>query len=179
MKDVDAVHIATPDHWHASIAVLACEAGKDVYVEKPTSLTVREGRAMVNAARKHDRIVQVGTQHRSAPHFMKIAEMIQGGDIGPVRFVRVWNYANQWPNGIGRKPAGTAAGARLGHVSGALAEGSVQSETGFSAPSGISGIIPAATSPISAITASTPCKRSWASLRPTRSLLPVGTSCPD
>ena len=60
LKDVDAVHIATPDHWHASIAILACAAGKDVYIEKPTSLTVREGRAMVEAARKHNRIVQVG-----------------------------------------------------------------------------------------------------------------------
>jgi len=106
LKDVDAVHIATPDHWHAIATVLACEAGKDVYVEKPTSLTVREGRAMVNAARRYNRIVQVGTQHRSAPHFQRIAEMIQRGDIGPVKFVRVWNYANQWPNGIGRKPAG-------------------------------------------------------------------------
>lgn len=93
-KDIDAVHIATPDHWHAIISVLACQAGKDVYVEKPTSLTIREGRIMVNAARKHNRIVQVGTQHRSAPHFQKIAEIIQRGDIGEVKFVRVWNYAN-------------------------------------------------------------------------------------
>lgn len=103
LKNVDAVHIATPDHWHATAAILACQAGKDVYVEKPTSLTVREGRAMVNAARHYHRIVQVGTQHRSAPHFMKIAGMIQRGDIGPVKFVRVWNYANQWPDGIGHK----------------------------------------------------------------------------
>ncbi|MGH9723323.1 MAG: Gfo/Idh/MocA family protein, partial [Bryobacteraceae bacterium] len=94
LKDVDAVHIATPDHWHAIASILACQAGKDVYVEKPASLTIREGRAMVNAARKHKRIVNVGTQHRSAPHFMKIAEMIQRGDIGQVKFVRIWNYAN-------------------------------------------------------------------------------------
>ncbi len=59
---------------------------------------------MVDAARKHNRIVQVGTQHRSAEHFMKIAEMIQRGDIGEVKFVRVWNYSNHTPNGIGRKP---------------------------------------------------------------------------
>ncbi|HYP08249.1 MAG TPA: Gfo/Idh/MocA family oxidoreductase [Bryobacteraceae bacterium] len=104
LKEVDAVHIATPDHWHAIQSVLACQAGKDVYVEKPTSLTIREGRVMVDAARKHNRIVQVGTQHRSAPHFMKIAEMIQRGDIGEVKFVRVWNYDNHTPNGIGRKP---------------------------------------------------------------------------
>jgi predicted dehydrogenase len=103
LKDVDAVIVGTPDHWHGLASVLACQAGKDVYVEKPTSLTIREGRAMVNAARKHNRIVQVGTQHRSAPHFRKIAEMIQGGEIGKVSFVRIWNYANMTPNGIGRK----------------------------------------------------------------------------
>jgi predicted dehydrogenase len=102
-KDVDAVHVATPDHWHAIATVLACQAGKDVYVEKPTSLTIREGRVMVEAARKHGRIVQVGTQHRSAQHFAKIAGMIQRGDIGQVKFVRVWNYANHGPGGIGRK----------------------------------------------------------------------------
>lgn len=111
-KDVDAVHIATPDHWHGIASVLACAAGKDVYVEKPTSLTVREGRAMVSAARKYNRIVQVGTQHRSAPHFMKIAEMIQRGDIGQVKFVRVWNYANHTLGGMNRI-ANTAAPAGL------------------------------------------------------------------
>ena len=104
MKDVDAVHIATPDHWHAIPTIMACEAGKDVYVEKPTSLTIREGRAMVNAARKYNRIVGVGTQHRSAPHFRMIAEKIQRGDIGEVKFVRVWNFANMTPTGIGKKP---------------------------------------------------------------------------
>jgi predicted dehydrogenase len=109
MKDVDAVHIATPDHWHAIASVMACQAGKDVYVEKPTSLTVKEGRAMVNAARKHNRIVQVGTQHRSAPHFMKIAEMIQRGDIGQVRFIRVWNYMNHTLGGGMRNRAGEQA----------------------------------------------------------------------
>jgi predicted dehydrogenase len=103
-KDIDAVLIATPDHWHAIACVLACESGKDVYVEKPTSLTLREGRAMVEAARQHGRVVQVGTQHRSARHFRKVAEMIQSGAIGPVKFVRIWNYVNQTPNGIGRKP---------------------------------------------------------------------------
>lgn len=104
LKEVDAVHVATPDHWHAIQTVLACNAGKDVYVEKPTSLVVREGRVMVEAARRNKRIVQVGTQHRSAPHFTRIAEIIQRGDIGPVKFVRLWNYANHTPYGIGRKP---------------------------------------------------------------------------
>jgi predicted dehydrogenase len=104
LKEVDAVHVATPDHWHAIASVLACQAGKDVYVEKPTSLTIRESRAMVEAARKYKRIVQVGTQHRSAPHFEKIREMVQRGDIGAVKFIRVWNYTNHAPNGIGRRP---------------------------------------------------------------------------
>lgn len=104
LKDVDAVMVSTPDHWHCAATILACEAGKDVYVEKPVSLTIREGRAMVNAARRTNRIVGAGTQHRSAKHFPKIAEMIRNGEIGEVKFVRVWNYANLTPNGIGRKP---------------------------------------------------------------------------
>jgi predicted dehydrogenase len=104
MKEVDAVMVSTPDHWHAIPTILACQAGKDVYVEKPVSLTIREGRAMVEAARKYNRIVQTGTQHRSAKHFPKIAEMIRRGDIGEVKYVRVWNYANMTPNGIGHNP---------------------------------------------------------------------------
>ena len=66
-KDVDAVIIATPDHWHALPTVLACQAGKDVYVEKPLATTIDEGRAMLTAARKHNRVVQMGTQRRSWP----------------------------------------------------------------------------------------------------------------
>lgn len=101
-KDVDAVLVATPDHWHAIPTVLACQAGKDVYVEKPLAHNIREGRAMVEAARKHQRIVQVGTQHRSAEHYREVARIIQSGELGKVRFVRVWNYTNLYPRGIGR-----------------------------------------------------------------------------
>ncbi|MCI0538459.1 MAG: Gfo/Idh/MocA family oxidoreductase [Verrucomicrobiales bacterium] len=104
LKDIDAVHIATPDHWHAIPTVLACEAGKDVYVEKPLAHNVKEGRAMVAAARKHNRIVQTGMQHRSAPHYREVERIIQSGELGEVRFVRVWNYSNMTPNGIGRPP---------------------------------------------------------------------------
>ncbi len=103
-KEVDAVVIATPDHWHAIPAVLACQAGKDVYVEKPLAHTIKEGRAMVEAARRSNRIVQAGTQHRSAPHFREVARIIQSGELGPVHFVRVWNYLNMSPDGIGRAP---------------------------------------------------------------------------
>jgi predicted dehydrogenase len=103
-KDVDAVLIATPDHWHAIPTVLACQAGKDVYVEKPLSHNIREGRAMIEAARQHNRIVQVGTQQRSAPHYAEVARIIQSGELGKVHFVRIWNYVNMYPDGIGRTP---------------------------------------------------------------------------
>jgi predicted dehydrogenase len=103
-KDVDAVVVAPPDHWHAIPTVLACQAGKDVYVEKPLAHNVREGRAMVEAARKYKRVVQAGTQHRSAEHYREAAHIIQSGELGKVHFVRVWNYMNMDPNGIGRKP---------------------------------------------------------------------------
>jgi predicted dehydrogenase len=101
-RDVDAVLVATPDHWHAAITVLACQSGKDVYVEKPLGHTIREGRKMVEAARRHQRVVQAGTQHRSAPHFRQAAEIVQSGKIGRVHFVRVWNYINMSPEGIGQ-----------------------------------------------------------------------------
>ena len=103
-KDVDAVLIATPDHWHAIPTVLACQAGKDVYVEKPLAHNIKEGRAMVVAARRHNRVVQMGTQQRSAPHYAEVARIIQSGALGPVHFVRIWNYTNMFPKGIGRAP---------------------------------------------------------------------------
>ncbi len=102
--DIDAVCIATPDHWHAYMAVEACKAGKDVYVEKPISVTVHEGQMMVQAARKYNRIVQVGTQQRSGEHFQKIVEIVRSGEIGDISFVRSWNYENQFPEGIGNTP---------------------------------------------------------------------------
>jgi predicted dehydrogenase len=103
-KEIDAVHIATPDHWHAIPMILACQAGKDVYVEKPLAHNIKEGRAMVEAARRYQRIVQTGTQHRSAPHYREVQRIIQSGELGEVRFVRVWNYSNLTPFGIGQAP---------------------------------------------------------------------------
>lgn len=88
-KDIDAVVIATPDHWHAAMAVRAAEAGKDIYCEKPLSLTVREGRAMVNAARKHKRVFQTGSMQRSWPEFRQTAELIRNGYIGEVKSIKV------------------------------------------------------------------------------------------
>jgi predicted dehydrogenase len=107
-RDVHAVLVATPDHWHAPITILACRAGKDVYVEKPLSHNIREGRAMVAAARRFNRVVQCGIQHRSAEHYREIERMVQSGELGKVHFVRVWNYSNIFPNGIGRVADSTA-----------------------------------------------------------------------
>jgi len=103
-KDIDAVVIGAPDHWHAAMTVMACQAGKDVYVEKPASVHVAEGRRMVEAARKYERVVQVGTQQRSGLHFQRAVELIWAGHIGKVNFVRTWNYDNEYPLGIGHPP---------------------------------------------------------------------------
>jgi predicted dehydrogenase len=100
-KDIDAVVIATPDHWHALMMIDACNAGKDVYVEKPLSLTVVEGRKMVEAAERTKRVVQVGTQRRSSPFLMEAAEFVRGGGIGQVTMVSSSHIENQWPSGVG------------------------------------------------------------------------------
>lgn len=99
--DVDAVIIATPDHWHALQFIEACQAGKDVYVEKPLSLTIHEGRKMVEAARKHDRITQVGVHRRSVPMCLKAIEMIHDGYIGSISVCRSYRIRNEYPMGIG------------------------------------------------------------------------------
>ncbi|MEW6741686.1 MAG: Gfo/Idh/MocA family oxidoreductase [Planctomycetota bacterium] len=91
-KEIDAVIVATPDHWHALPTIYACQAGKDVYVEKPLATSIEEGRAMVKAARRHDRVVQMGTQQRSAVHFHDAVEYVKSGKLGKVRLVRVWAY---------------------------------------------------------------------------------------
>ena len=103
-KDIDAVVVATPDHWHASAAILCCRAGKDVYVEKPLTHNIAEGQAMVRAAAETGRMVQAGLQHRSSAHLAECAELVKRGDIGEVRYVRVWNTLNFTPVGIGREP---------------------------------------------------------------------------
>jgi predicted dehydrogenase len=105
-RDVDAVVIATPDHWHALQTIHACEAGKDVYVEKPLSLCVEEGRKMVESARKHKRVTQVGLHRRSSPFCREAAELVRKGAIGHVTVARAFHVLNETPKGIGNPPNG-------------------------------------------------------------------------
>jgi len=102
-KNVDAVVIATPDHWHALMCMMACAAGKDVYVEKPLTLFVREGGWMIDVAKRHKRVVQVGTQQRSAPHYQKARELIRSGRLGQLVSVQCSYFRNVSP-GFGNPP---------------------------------------------------------------------------
>ena len=88
-KDIDAVVIASPDHWHAAMAVRAAEAGKDIFCEKPLSLTVKEGRAMVNATRKNNRVFQTGNMQRSWAEFRQAVELVRNGYIGDIQSIKV------------------------------------------------------------------------------------------
>ncbi|MEK7829990.1 MAG: Gfo/Idh/MocA family oxidoreductase, partial [Acidobacteriota bacterium] len=92
-KDLDICLIATPDHWHALAMIAACEAGADIYVQKPISVDVVEGQAMLAAARKHKRVVQVGTQRRSTPHLIEaIDQIIKPGKLGKIGLVEIYCY---------------------------------------------------------------------------------------
>ncbi len=108
-QSVDAVIVATPDHWHALATIRACQAGKDVYVEKPPTHNCWEGRKMIEAARKYQRIVQVGTQCRSAPYCMAARQYLAEGKLGKVHFCRIYNQ-KEWANfplgQAGEPPAG-------------------------------------------------------------------------
>jgi len=109
-KDVDAVVIATPDHWHAPAAILACAAGKDVYVEKPCSHNPLEGELLVAAARRYSRIVQMGSQRRSWPNIIDLVSKLRDGSlIGRVYFARGWYANTRGPIGVGN-PAPVPAG---------------------------------------------------------------------
>ena len=89
-KDIDGVIIATPDHWHAHMTLLACQAGKDVCIEKPLSQTIYEGQLVRDAARKYNRVVQVGTQNRSTPHFRSAIEYVTSGKLGKICLINTW-----------------------------------------------------------------------------------------
>jgi predicted dehydrogenase len=103
-KDIDAVFAPTPDHWHPLITILGCQAGKDVYVEKPASPTIAEGRAMVDAARRYGRIVQLGTQQRSMTIFQDAMRLIHSGKLGTITSATCWIGPNGWSVGETRGP---------------------------------------------------------------------------
>ncbi len=100
-KDIDAVAVVVPDHWHALLTIRACEAGKDIYCEKPMSLTVEQGRQMVNAVRKHNRVLQTGSQERSNPRTVRAIELVRSGRIGQVKAVTTFVGAH---NKVGPGP---------------------------------------------------------------------------
>src|SRR5579883_2607456 len=102
-KSLDAVFVTTPDHWHALMTMMACAAGKDVYVEKPMTLFVKEGRWMVDIARKYKRVVQVGTQNRSGPQFARARQLMRAGHIGEIVSVQSNYFRNAMP-GFGNPP---------------------------------------------------------------------------
>lgn len=91
-KEIDAVIIGTPDHWHALIMINACQAGKDVYVEKPVGNSIMECRAMIAAQKKYNRVVQAGQWQRSQQHFANALDMVHSGQLGNIRTVKVWCY---------------------------------------------------------------------------------------
>lgn len=103
-KDVDAVIIATPPHWHTLQAVHACEAGKDIYLQKPMTLHLGESLAVRNAVKRHQRISQIGTQIHASENYRRVVEKIRAGYIGKVSTVRTFNVMNQGPEGIGHDP---------------------------------------------------------------------------
>ncbi len=103
-KDLDAVIVAPPPHWHALIAIEACKAGKDLYLQKPMTLTLGESLAVRNAVKKHDRISQIGTQIHAGENYRRIVEMVRAGHIGKIGAVRTFNVMNQGPEGLGHDP---------------------------------------------------------------------------
>ncbi len=102
--DIDAVLIAVPDHWHAAIAIAACRAGKDVYCEKPLSLTIHEAWEMVRAARRYDRVFQTGSQQRSSSEFHKACSLVRSGRIGRITKVTVNIGEPSWPKVLPKEP---------------------------------------------------------------------------
>jgi predicted dehydrogenase len=103
-KDVDAIITATPEHWRSLICIHACQALKDIYAEKPITLTIREGRLMTQAVRKHRRVFQAGSQQRSMPIDQKACEFIRSGGLGKISKVQYWNYPSPWEYGMQGQP---------------------------------------------------------------------------
>ena len=107
-KDIDAVVIATPDHWHAIPTILACQAGKDVYCEKPLTHRIAEGRAVVTAAEKHKRVTQMGNLIHAGENYHRVVEIVRSGVLGKISKTRVWMAADR--SGLGKPADGDPAG---------------------------------------------------------------------
>jgi len=103
-RDIDAVIIATPPHWHALVAIHACQAKKDIYLQKPMTLYLGESLAVINAVRKHKRISQIGTQIHAGQNYRRVVELIKSGNLGKIGVVRTFNVMNQGPGGVGTNP---------------------------------------------------------------------------
>ncbi len=103
-RNIDAVIIATPPHWHCRMAVDACEAGKDIYLQKPMTLHVGESLAVRNAVQKHKRICQIGTQIHAGENYRRVVEFVRSGKLGDISVARTFNVMNQGPGGIGSTP---------------------------------------------------------------------------
>ncbi len=101
-KDIDAVAVATPDHWHGIPTILACQAGKDVYCEKPLAHRIQEGRAMVRAAEKYNRITQMGNLIHAGENYHRVVEIVRSGVLGKISQTRVWMAADR--SGLGKPP---------------------------------------------------------------------------
>lgn len=106
-SDVDAVIIATPPHWHALIAIAACEAGKDIYLQKPMTLHLGESLAVRNAVKRHGVISQIGTQIHAGNNYRRVVEYLRSGNLGHVATVRTFNVMNQTPQGLGHSEQNT------------------------------------------------------------------------
>lgn len=106
-KEIDAICVATPDHWHAIPLIQGCKAGKDVFVEKPLSYSIGEGRAMVKAARGNNRVTQMGNHiHNDLPNYRRVVELVQSGAVGKIQRVAVWKTSEN--KGLGTPPDGPA-----------------------------------------------------------------------
>jgi predicted dehydrogenase len=102
-RDIDAVVVATPDHWHAHASIMAMQAGKDIYCEKPLSHSIGEGKAMVAAAAKYQKITQMGNLIHAGENYHRMAEIVQSGVLGQITKCRVWMFADRdYPNGLGK-----------------------------------------------------------------------------
>lgn len=103
-KDIDAVVMAPPPHWHCLMGIMACEAGKDFYLEKPMTLYPAETRALLNAVNKHKRVTQIGTQIHAVDNYRRVVEYVRSGKLGHISTIRTFNIQNQGPGGVGNDP---------------------------------------------------------------------------